>query len=53
MDRWRIVDTIGALLCGAVMVAGLFTLRSAVKTRNKFSDCALASSTMRFDDQST
>jgi hypothetical protein len=52
MDRWRIADTIGALLCGAVLVGGLFTLRTAVKIRNEFSDCALTDSARRFDDRS-
>ena len=52
MDRWGIADSIGAMLCGAVLVIGLFTLRSAVKIRNEFSDCALAASMTHFDEQS-
>jgi hypothetical protein len=53
MDQWRTADNIGAVLCGAVMVGGLFTLRSAVKIRNEFSVCALAASATRFGQDQT
>jgi hypothetical protein len=51
MDGWSIADTIGALICVAVMVGALFTLRGAVKIRNEFSACAIAESARRFDDR--